>query len=89
MKKVFSILRITGLLVLAIVLAEVTLETGEQSIYEAYPIIWLILGVILLIGIAIEASVAALERTLYMSLKPDAKARYENAMAVKLSLIHI
>ena len=83
MKKVFSTLRIIGLLVLAIVLAEVTLETGDQSIYEAYPIIWLILGVILLIGIAIEVSVAALERTLYMSLKPDARARYENALAVK------
>ena len=83
MKKVFSTLRVIGLLVLAIVLAEVTLDTGDQSIYEAYPIIWLILGVILLIGVAIEVSVAALDRTLYMSLKPDARARYENAMAVK------
>ncbi|SDS01130.1 cbb3-type cytochrome c oxidase N-terminal domain-containing protein [Christiangramia echinicola] len=83
MKKVFSTLRVIGLLVLAIVLAEVTLDTGDQSIYEAYPIIWLILGVILFIGVAIEVSVAALDRTLYMSLKPDARARYENAMAVK------
>lgn len=83
MKKVFSTLRVIGLLVLAIVLAEVTLDTGDQPIYEAYPIIWLILGVILLIGVAIEVSVAALDRTLYMSLKPDARARYENAMAVK------
>ncbi|WP_035716567.1 cbb3-type cytochrome c oxidase N-terminal domain-containing protein [Christiangramia echinicola] len=83
MKKVFSTLRVIGLLVLAIVLAEVTLDTGDQPIYEAYPIIWLILGVILFIGVAIEVSVAALDRTLYMSLKPDARARYENAMAVK------
>lgn len=83
MKRLFSALRIIGLLVLAIVLANSTLETGEQSIFEAYPIIWLILGVILLIGVAIEVSVAALERTLYLSLKPDARAKYENAMAVK------
>ena len=83
MKKVFSALRITGLVVLAIILAEVTMETGDQSVFEAYPIFWLILGVILLIAIAIEVSVAALDRTLYLSLKPDAQARYENAMAVK------
>ena len=83
MKRLFSALRIIGLLVLAVVLANATLETGEQSIFEAYPIIWLILGVILLIAIAIEVSVAALERTLYLSLKPDARAKYENAMAVK------
>ncbi|MCH4824467.1 c-type cytochrome [Gramella lutea] len=83
MKRLFSALRILGLLVLAIVLANSILETGEQSIFEAYPIIWLILGVILLIGVAIEVSVAALERTLYLSLKPDSRAKYENAMAVK------
>ncbi len=83
MKKVYSVLRISGLLVLAIVLANATMETGEQSIFEAYPIFWLILGVILLIGIAIEVSVAALERTLYLSLKPDARVKYENALAVK------
>ena len=83
MKKIFSTLRIIGLLVLAIVLAEFTLETGEQSIYEAYPIIWLILGVILLIGIAIEVSVAALDRTLYLSLKPDAREQYDKVLAEK------
>ncbi len=83
MKKIFSALRITGLVALAIILAEATMETGDQSVFEVYPIFWLILGVILLIGIAIEVSVAALERTLYMSLKPDDRAVYENAVAVK------
>lgn len=83
MKTIFSALRITGLVVLAIILAEVTVETGDQSVFEAYPIFWLILGVILLLGIAIEVSVAALDRTLYMTLKPDDRAAYENAVAVK------
>jgi len=83
MKRIFSILRIIGLLVLAIVLAEATLETGDKNIFEAYPIVWLIFGVILLIGIAIEVSVAALDRTLYMSLKPDARVEYDKAIAVK------
>jgi len=83
MKRILSILRITGLLVLAFILVELTVETSEQSVYEAYPVIWMFFGVILVIGIAIEVSVAALERTLYMSLKPDARARYENALAAK------
>jgi len=83
MKKIFSALRITGLLVLAIVLANATLETGDQSIFEAYPIIWLVLGVVLLIGIAIEVSVAALDRTLYLSLKPEARKEYDLFLAEK------
>jgi len=83
MKRILSILRITGLLVLAFILVELTVETGEQSVYEVYPVIWMFFGVILVIGIAIEVSVAALERTLYMSLKPEARARYENALAAK------
>ena len=83
MNRLFSALRILGLLVLAIVLADATLETGEQSIVEAYPIIWLILGVVLLIGIAIEVSVAALDRTLYLSLKPEARVEYDKVLAEK------
>lgn len=83
MKRIFSILRITGLLALAIILAEVTMETGDQSVLQTYPIFWLILGVILLMGVAIEVSVAALDRTLFMSLKPDDRAAYENALAAK------
>jgi len=83
MKRILSILRITGLLVLAFILVELTVETGEQSVYKVYPVIWMFFGVILVIGIAIEVSVAALERTLYMSLKPEARARYENSLAAK------
>ena len=83
MKTIFSVLRVLGLLLLAIILADITLETGEQSIFQAYPIIWLILGVILLIAVAIEVSVAALERTLYLSLKPEARLEYDKAMILK------
>ena len=83
MKKVFSVLRITGLLLLAIVLAEVTLKTGDQSVFEVYPVIWLVLGVVLLIGLAIEVSVAALDRTLYLSLKPNDRREYEKILAEK------
>jgi len=83
MKNTFSVLRISGLIALAIILAELTIETGDKSVLEVYPIFWLVLGVILLLAIAIEVSVAALDKTLYMSLKPDDRAAYDAAVAVR------
>ncbi|MCM4157859.1 cbb3-type cytochrome c oxidase N-terminal domain-containing protein [Gramella sp. AN32] len=83
MKKVFSILRILGLVALAVILAEVTLETGEESAFLAYPVLWLIIAIILVIAVAIEVSVHSLQRVLYKSLTPDAQARYDNAVAIK------
>jgi len=83
MKNTFSVLRISGLIALAIILAELTIETGDQSVLEVYPIFWLVLGVILFLAIAIEVSVAALDKTLYMSLKPDDRAAYDAAVAIR------
>ena len=83
MKNTFSVLRISGLIALAIILAELTIETGDKSVLEVYPIFWLVLGVIPFLAIAIEVSVAALDKTLYMSLKPDDRAAYDAAMAVR------
>ncbi|GAA4307874.1 cbb3-type cytochrome c oxidase N-terminal domain-containing protein [Pontixanthobacter gangjinensis] len=83
MKRVYAFLRISGFIALAILLAEATLETGDKSVFEVYPIFWLILGVALLTGIAIEVSVAALERTLYLSLKPEARVEYDRILQAK------
>ncbi|MBT8295350.1 MAG: c-type cytochrome [Gramella sp.] len=83
MKTLFSILRIAGLVALAVILAEVTMGAGGQSVLEKYPIFWLILGVVLLIAIAIEVSVAALENTLYTFLKPEARVKYDKAILLK------
>jgi len=83
MKNTFSVLRISGLIALAIILAELTIETGDKSVLEVYPIFWLVLGVILFLAIAIEVSVAALDKTLYMSLKPDDRAAYDAAVALR------
>ncbi len=83
MKKVFSALRILGLTALAIIIAEVTLETGDKTSFETYPVLWLILAVVVLIAFAIEASIAALERTLYNSLKPEAREKFDAAVAKK------
>jgi len=83
MKNTFSVLRISGLIALAIILAELTIVTGDKSVLEVYPIFWLVLGVILFLAIAIEVSVAALDKTLYMSLKPDDRAAYDAAVTVR------
>lgn len=68
MKRLFSFLRITGLVVLAIILTEITLDTGDQWAFEKYPVLWLILAVILVLAIAIEASVASLEKNTFQVL---------------------
>jgi len=83
MKSTASILRISGLMALAIILAELTIETGDKTIFKAYPIFWLVLGVILLLAIAIEVSVIALDRILYRSMKPEKRRAYDHAMALK------
>lgn len=85
MKRLFSVLRILGLTGLAVFLAEATLETGETSAFETYPVLWLILAVVVIIAIAIEVSIASLEKVLYNSLKPDAKIKYDEAIAKKQS----
>jgi len=77
MKLVYSILRVIGLVILAIVLAEISLENSDKNAFEAYPYLWLILSVILLISIAIELSVAALYSVLHKSLTPDVRAQFD------------
>lgn len=77
MKQVYSILRVIGLVVLAVILAELSLENSDKNAFEAYPYLWLILTVILLVAIAIEISVGALNSVLHQSLSPDARAQYD------------
>lgn len=77
MKQVYSILRVVGLVILAIVLAEISLENSGENAFEAYPYLWLILGVVLLAAIAIELSIGALNSVLHRSLSPDIKAQFE------------
>lgn len=83
MRKLYSVLRILCLTALAVIIAETTLETGDSSSFETYPVLWLILGIAIVIAIAIEVSVAALQNTLYYSMKPEARQRYDEAMAAR------
>jgi cytochrome c oxidase cbb3-type subunit 3 len=74
--KTSSYLRIAGFLILAVVLTEMTVEAeGSWALLE-HPIIWVILGAILVIAIAIEVSISALDSMVFRSLKPDAQERY-------------
>ena len=83
MKGLNSFLRISGLTILAVVLAELALETGDKSAFATYPILWLILGIIIVIAIAIEVSVGSLENLLYRSLDEEAQLRYDALISEK------
>lgn len=79
--KTTSYLRIAGFLILALVLIELTIETESGWAIEQYPVIWGILAVVLVIAIAIEVSITALENMVFRSLKPDAQERYTKLKA--------
>lgn len=76
MKTTASYLRITALLVIAIILMELTIDSGDNWVIVEYPVTWAILAIILLFAIAIEVSVASLKSVLYKSLDPEAQERY-------------
>jgi cytochrome c oxidase cbb3-type subunit 3 len=77
MKLVYSILRVVGLVALAIILAEISLENTDKNAFEAYPFLWLIIGVVLLFAIAIELSAGALYSVLHKSLTPEAREQFD------------
>jgi cytochrome c oxidase cbb3-type subunit 3 len=77
MKQVYPILRVVGFVVLTLVLAEMSLENTDKHAFEAYPLLWLIIGVVLLFAIAIEISAGALQGVLYKSLTPEARGQFD------------
>lgn len=74
--KTIGYLRILGFLILALVLIELTVETESGWAIEEYPIIWWVLGVVLVIAVAIEISIAALENMVFKSLNSEAQQHY-------------
>ena len=74
--KTTAFLRIAGFIILALVLIELTVETESGWAIQEYPVIWWILAVVLIIAVAIEVSIAALENMVFRSLKPDAQQHY-------------
>ena len=76
MKNVVSFLRIAIFMVFALFLLEYIVDSGDQWAIVKYPIIWAVLGMLLLFAIAFEIIVAALRRALFAGLEPDAKAKF-------------
>ena len=76
MKNLASILRVTGITLIAFILMEIILKPEEGLAIQKYPIAWLVLGGVLLFAVAIEVCIAALEKILFQNLKEDARERY-------------
>ncbi|PKD16088.1 cytochrome C oxidase subunit III [Salegentibacter salinarum] len=74
--KTVGYLRILGFLILALVLIELTIETESGWAIEEYPVIWWVLGVVLVIAVAIEISIAALENMVFKSMNSEAQQHY-------------
>ena len=78
-----SYLRILGFLVIAFLLFEFIVDSGEQYAISKYPIIWAILAFVLLFSIAIELIVSALKNVLFKGLDEEAQARYLSQEAIE------
>lgn len=76
MKTLASYLRVIGFMVLAFLLLEFTIESGDQMALEKYPIIWGVLAMLLLFAIAVETIAETLKSILYRGLPEDAQEKY-------------
>ncbi len=76
MKTTSSYLRVILFVIIAFVLFEVTIDSGEQWVFQKYPVIWAVLGVLTLFAIAIEIAVEAMRSILFRSLKAESKERF-------------
>ncbi|WP_432410083.1 cbb3-type cytochrome c oxidase N-terminal domain-containing protein [Rasiella sp. SM2506] len=83
MRTTASYLRIIGFIAIAFFLFEIIADAGEQWALEKYPILWAVLGVVLVFSIAVELIVEALQNILFKGLSDEAKARYVAEEVVK------
>lgn len=75
MKSISPYLRIAGFVIFAFFLIELTIETETDWVFEQYPFVWVVLGLILFIAIAIEASLAALKNMVRKSLDEQGREK--------------
>lgn len=79
--KTGPIIRVIIIAILGYLVLEFLGTTGEQSVFVEQPWLWAVLGVIVVFHIAAEACIGALERVLYLTLKPEARERYDREYA--------
>jgi cytochrome c oxidase cbb3-type subunit 3 len=86
MKTFASYLRVIGFMVIAFLLLEFTIDSGDQMAIQKYPIIWGVLSMLLLFAVAIEVISSSLRSILYRGLSPEAQERYlENEKLIEQS----
>jgi cytochrome c oxidase cbb3-type subunit 3 len=83
MKTLAAYIRVIVIVVLAYFLLEIVAESGEQYAYAKYPILWAVLGFILVFAIAIEISVSSLKSVLYRSLEPEKQQKFDQVVAAQ------
>ena len=83
MKTTISILRVIAFMIVSFFLLEYLMDSGDQWAFNKYPIVWVVLGALLIFAIAFEIIASAFERVLHKSLSPEAKERFQRAEAVK------
>ncbi len=83
MKTAASYLRVLAFMVIAFLLLELTVDSGDQMAIEKYPIIWGVLAVIFLFAVAIEIVSETLKSILYRGLDSEAQQRYDEAEKVR------
>lgn len=76
MKNTISYLRVIGFVLVAFLLFELTIDSGDKMAIVAYPIISLVLLVILFIAIALEVVLGAVKNMMFRALSPEAQERY-------------
>ena len=79
MNSTSSYLRVIGYLIVAFLLFELIVDSGDKMAIVAYPIIGLVLLVVLFFAIALEIVLGAIRNTMYRSLNEEAKERYDAA----------
>lgn len=76
MNNVWSFLRITIFMVVAVLVFEYLIDAGDSWAIIKYPIVWVVLLALLFFAVVFEVIAAAIKRVLFATLSPEAKARY-------------
>ena len=77
MRNIPSWLRVPVIFFIIFAITEFVIDSGDEPAFIAQPLVSLFLLLVLLILVAIEGIVSALDNVLYQSLDVEAKARYD------------
>ena len=76
MKSFASYLRVIGFMMIAFLLLEFTIDSGDQMAIVKYPIIWGVLAMLILFAVAVEVISESLRSILFRGLSPEAREKF-------------